>query len=299
MAAELPDPLNSWLHRQLGQAVVGRTAVAGGSIHRAWRLELASGGVVFAKTNEAEDLPLLEAEVQGLWALAAHAPEGLVIPEPLAWGVAGGQAVLLLPWLSLAGGGRVADGSWFALGQGLAGLHRSSAASAPAQGYGWAVDNFIGSAPQINGWRQDWGEFFAECRLAPQLAWAAQRGLPLHGGQALLERVPQLLSEHHCQPVLVHGDLWSGNAGLLTDGRTALFDPACYWGDREVDLAMAQLFGGFPPLFFEGYSSVYPLEQGSRKRVGLYNMYHLLNHYNLFGGGYGKQAQACLDGLLM
>ncbi|MEX0587996.1 MAG: fructosamine kinase family protein [Cyanobium sp.] len=298
MAFELPDPLATWLHHQLGQVVVACTAVGGGSIHRAWRLRLAGGGVVFAKTHGAAGLPLLEAEAQGLRALAAHAPEGLVIPEPLAWGVAGDQAALLLPWLSLTGGGSAAEGSWFQLGQGLAGLHRSSAACAQEQGYGWAVDNFIGSAPQRNGWRPDWGAFFAECRLAPQLAWAASRGAPLQGAQILLERVPEWLFEHHVQPVLVHGDLWSGNAGLLADGRTAMFDPACHWGDREVDLAMAQLFGGFPPAFFEGYARAFPLEPGAQGRVELYNLYHLLNHANLFGGGYVRRAQVCIDGLL-
>jgi fructosamine-3-kinase len=300
MAAEPPDPLNLWLQRQLGQVVVGRTPVGGGCIHQAWRLELAGGGTVFAKTNTAACLPLLEAEAEGLQQLARHAPTGLVIPEPLAWGVEGEQAVLVLGWLDLAGaaGGVVARDGWFRLGHGLAVLHRSSAASAPAQGYGWGADNFIGSAPQTNSWRPDWGVFFAECRLAPQLAWAARRGQPLRGTEELLARLPQWLAGHCCQPALVHGDLWCGNAALLADGRGAIFDPACYWGDREVDLAMAQLFGGFPPAFFEGYGAAWPLEPGAAERVGLYNLYHLLNHANLFGGSYGQRAQASIDALL-
>lgn len=304
MAAELPDPLDLWVHRQLQQAVVRRTAVGGGCIHRAWRLELAGGGTVFAKTNTAACLPLLEAEVQGLQQLACHAPAGLVIPRTLALGITGGQAeaqaVLLLGWLELGGqvGAAAREHDWFQLGQGLAGLHRSSAGCAPPQGYGWPADNFLGSAPQSNGWRRDWGMFFAECRLAPQLAWAARRGQPLRRSQALLEQVPGLLNSHGCRPVLVHGDLWCGNAGLLADGRGAIFDPACYWGDREVDLAMAQLFGGFPPAFFNGYDKGWPLDPSARGRVHLYNLYHLLNHANLFGGSYSIRAQACIDALL-
>ena len=300
MAAEPPDPLDLWLRRQLGQVVVGRTSVGGGCIHSAWRLELAGGGTVFAKTNAAACLPLLEAEVEGLQQLARHAPTGLLIPEPLALGVCGDQAVLVLGWLELGGpvGAAAQASAWFELGHGLAGLHRCSASCAPAQGYGWPADNFLGSAPQPNGWRSDWGLFFAECRLAPQLAWAARRGQPLRGAQALLERVPHWLNSHCCRPVLVHGDLWCGNAALLADGRGAIFDPACYWGDREVDLAMAQLFGGFPPSFFNGYAAGWPLEPGAKGRFPVYNLYHLLNHANLFGGGYGHRAQACMDALL-
>ena len=177
-------------------------------------------------------------------------------------------------------------------------MHRSSAANAPAEGYGWPTDNFIGSARQPNGWRDDWATFFSEFRLAPQLAWAARRGEPLRGAQALMKCLPQWLASHSCQPVLVHGDLWRGNADLLADGRAAIFDPACYWGDREVDLAMARLFGGLPQPFFDGYASVWPLEPGAEDRVALYNLYHLINHANLFGGGYGSRAQACIDRLL-
>lgn len=307
VAAKPPDSLDLWLQRQLGQAVVGRMPVGGGCIHRAWRLELAAGVTVFAKTNTAACLPQLEAEAQGLQQLARHAPSGLVIPKTLALGVTGdqadAQAVLVLGWLELGGpvaaaAGKARENAWFQLGQGLAGLHRSSTSCTPSQGYGWQADNFLGSAPQPNGWRSDWGRFFAECRLAPQLVWAAQRDEPLRGAQALLERVPGWLSSHCCQPVLVHGDLWSGNAGLLPDGRAALFDPACYWGDREVDLAMAQLFGGFPGAFFDGYADGWPLEPGAQHRVLLYNLYHLLNHANLFGGSYRHRAQAGINALL-
>ena len=300
MAAAPADPLTAWLTDRLGRRLVARTPVGGGCIHRAWRLQFADGGVLFAKTNRASALPLLGAEVEGLLALAAHAPEGLVVPEPLAWGTAADQAVLVMPWLDLdgIGGGSGDTAAVFRLGQHLADLHRASAASSSGQGYGWPAANFIGSAPQANGWRSSWGQFFVECRLAPQLAWAARRSKPLQGAAALLELVPQWLAGHPAEPVLVHGDLWCGNAALLSDGSGVIFDPACYWGDREVDLAMAQLFGGFSPSFFAGYTSRWPLAPGASGRVALYNLYHLLNHANLFGGSYGQRAQASILELL-
>jgi fructosamine-3-kinase len=293
--------IEAWAEQQLGSPVRLRRSVAGGCIHSAWRLELADGRRVFAKTNRAKALPLLAAEREGLRALAPWAPPGLQLPEPLALGVAGSQAVLLLSWLDLAGGGAVEWGAspngWTALGAALAALHRASA-QAHGGGYGFAADNFIGSSPQRNGWLPEWSRFFVERRLGPQLVMAAAAGCPLRGGEALLERAEQLLAAHSCQPALVHGDLWSGNAALLAGGGAALFDPAVYWGDREVDLAMARLFGGFPPAFFAGYGEVWPLPPGAERRTGLYNLYHLLNHANLFGGGYWSQSQAALAALL-
>ena len=106
------------------------------------------------------------------------------------------------------------------------------------------------------------------------------------------------MDQHGAEPCLVHGDLWAGNGALLVDGRGAIFDPAVYWGDREVDLAMAHLFGGFPACFFAGYEGRWPLPPGHRQRREIYNLYHLLNHANLFGGGYWRQAQASIDALL-
>jgi fructosamine-3-kinase len=286
-----------WVEQQLGCPVRARSAVGGGCIHSAWRLELADGRRVFAKTNRAEALPLLAAELEGLRALAPWAPPALRLPEPLALGVAGGQAVLLLSWLELAKGPGACTSGWAALGAGLAALHRASA-QGHGGGYGFASDNFIGSSPQRNGWLLDWSGFFVERRLAPQLAMAEAAGHPFCAGEALLERADQLLRDHPCSPVLVHGDLWSGNAGLLAGGGAAIFDPAVYWGDREVDLAMARLFGGFPEAFFAGYQQSWPLEPDWSQRLELYNLYHLLNHANLFGAGYQRQAQACIDRLL-
>ncbi len=328
-------PLGDWLERRLGVPLGALRPVAGGCIHQAWALDLADGRRLFAKTNRLADLPLLKAEANGLAALAAAAGE-LVIPQPLACEALGDQALLLLEWLPLAGAADGSGGgsgstpgagasvpgspgpsapssaahrpgdcpnpadpaqAWRRFGAALADLHRLSLASSDGR-FGWQQDNFIGSAPQANGWLGGWGQFFAERRLAPQLALAARAGRPLRQGEALLARLPAWLDQHGADPCLVHGDLWAGNGGLLFGGRGAIFDPAVYRGDREVDLAMARLFGGFPASFFAGYEGRWPLPPGHGRRLEIYNLYHLLNHANLFGGAYGRQAQASIDALM-
>lgn len=298
--------LAEWASKDLAVALTDCRAVGGGCIHSAWELVLADGRRLFAKTNAAGALTLFQAEVEGLRALAGAAGADLVIPEPLHFGLAGDRAVLVMEWLELSRSGT--PGCWAAFGAGLARLHRRSLEEGEER-FGWAHDNAIGSAPQRNRWDLDWGRFFADCRLAPQLAWAQERSEGYRGARSLLAATPGWLNGHGAAAALVHGDLWSGNAGLLNQstagqdalsGRTraALFDPAVYRGDREVDLAMAHLFGGFPGAFFNGYQREWPLPSGHEQRRQIYNLYHLLNHANLFGGGYRSQAQACIDHLL-
>jgi fructosamine-3-kinase len=296
--------LSAWVEALVGQPVLQLTPVGGGCIHSAWQLQLLDGGQLFAKTNRADLLPVLEAEADGLGALAAAACGELTIPNPLHWGCVDGHACLLMEWLPLARGAHSnSSAGWRGLGKGLARLHRYSLEGKhdnPAAPYGWTTDNFIGAGPQRNGWHASWGAFFAEQRLGVQLALAERSGHRLAGAGTLLEQVPAWLGSHRVQPVLVHGDLWSGNASLLTGRGTpgAIFDPAVYRGDREVDLAMAQLFGGYPEAFFAGYQAEWPLEPGHQERVTLYNLYHLLNHANLFGGSYWDQAQQCIQTLI-
>jgi len=315
------DDLADWLAENLGVRPVGRRPVGGGCIHSAWCLTVLpsggaaaalmpappfSGGRLFAKINTLEALPLLEAEAEGLEALScAAAGTDLRVPAPLAVGVAGSQAVLVLPWLELEGSASaIAPGAWHRLGAALALLHRNSLERPCMPGdrpgrFGWPRDNAIGAAPQANGWLESWGPFFAERRLAPQLKRLESRIGALRGGQALLERVPDWLDGHGADPCLVHGDLWSGNAAIDASGHGVIFDPAVHRADREVDLAMARLFGGFPAPFFAGYEATWPLPAGHRRRVPLYNLYHLLNHANLFGGSYADQAQAVIAELLL
>ena len=288
-----------WLAQQ-GLELAAMQPVGGGCIHRAWRLELRDGSQRFAKTNHAALLPVLEAEADGLRALATatgrdpSAAPRPTIPEPLALAELEGEAVLLLSWLELGAGSQQ---GWLDLGSGLARLHRASQESGDGR-FGWHRSNYIGSGPQHNNWNSCWAAFFSEQRLGVQLELAAAAGQALPQAQTLLERVPHWLGDHEPQACLVHGDLWSGNAGLLIGGGSALFDPAVYRADREVDLAMARLFGGFPAAFFKGYEQEWPLPAGHRQRVDLYNLYHLLNHANLFGGSYWQQSAASIQALL-
>jgi fructosamine-3-kinase len=322
--------LADWLRERTGQRLSRRAPVGGGSIHAAWRLELEGGELLFAKSCSLADQSLLVAEADGLAALAAAVAASspaacslslsspslstpavstpaatgspLRVPQPLALGVVADQAVLLLPWLEIRSDAEPA--AWRHFGAALAALHRASLGRALGDGdrpegfHGWWRDNVIGSTPQTNDWCPDWGRFFSERRLAPQLELLARRGGALAGAAELLERVPRWLACHDPEPVLVHGDLWSGNGALLRGGGAAIFDPAVYRGDREVDLAMAHLFGGFPAAFFAGYEEAWPLPAGHRRRLDLYNLYHLLNHANLFGGGYRNRSQALIRELL-
>jgi fructosamine-3-kinase len=239
----------------------------------------------FVKSVPLADAAMLDAEAEGLRALAACG--AVVVPEVLETGTRGDEAFLATTWLDFADAPRGA-----ALGRALARLHRI------AQGdrYGWARDNFIGRAPQVNGWDDDWARFFRDMRLGPQFERAQRHGL--RGTDALLAVVPQLLRGHAPPRSLLHGDLWSGNAAMLASGDPAIFDPAVYVGDREADIAMTHLFGGFDASFYRAYEEEWPLPDGHELRRDLYNLYHIVNHLNLFGGSYRGQAQATIDGLL-
>ncbi|MHA7817922.1 MAG: fructosamine kinase family protein [Pseudohaliea sp.] len=272
-----------------GFSITDRTPVGGGCISEAWRLD-SGAGPCFLKTGPAGAADAFAAEADGLAALAAG---GLRVPGVLAGGETGDRAWLLLEYLELRGLDRAAGAR---LGEALAALHGEAAGS-----FGWHRDNYIGSTPQANGELGDWVALLRERRLGPQLALAAGRGAPaglVAAGERLLEALPAFFADYDPHPVLLHGDLWGGNAAALGDGTPVLFDPAIYRGDREADLAMTELFGGFPPAFYEAYDAALPRDPGYATRRELYNLYHLLNHHNLFGGGYGRQALASCKRLL-
>jgi fructosamine-3-kinase len=285
-----------WLTARVGRsfAAAPAAAVHGGSINRCVRWP-AAGGDVFVKMAGAVALAAYEAEAEGLRELAAaHA---LRVPAVLAVGEVAGQAVLALEWLELSGGGETDAGFQARLGEGLAMQHRVTAARC-----GWHRDNTIGATPQQNAEDDDWVRFFQQRRLGYQLDLAAGQGLEpaiVERGRELCERCGAFFSSYHPRPSLLHGDLWGGNAGrLAVTGEPVVFDPAVYYGDRETDLAMTRLFGGFGPAFYAAYQSAWPLDQAAGTRRTLYNLYHVLNHYNLFGGSYGRQAAGMIDRLL-
>ena len=262
--------------------------IGGGDIHQAFG---ASDGArhYFVKANRAERLPMFEAEADALHALIAT--RSVRAPQPLCSGAAAGQAFLVLEHLDLHGHGDAA-----LLGAQLAQLHR-----APQAQFGWAHDNWIGSTPQPNGWQHDWIAFWRQRRLGFQLERAAQngyRGALQRDGEALMAGLEGFFSDYRPVPSLLHGDLWGGNHGYLADGTPVIFDPAAYVGDRECELAMTELFGGVAPAFHAAYREAWPLDAGFAVRKTLYNLYHILNHANMFGGGYAAQAQRMTAQLL-
>jgi protein-ribulosamine 3-kinase len=272
----------------LGGGAAQWSGGGGSALNATWRLEV-RGERYFVKVNGVTRLAMLEAEADGLRALARTG--AIRVPVPVTTGTAADAAFLVQEWLDLGRGGRDA-----ALGRALATLHRSTAPR-----FGWNRDNTIGTTPQANGWHDDWAAFFRDRRLAPQLALAARHGHrgPLQrDGERLLVLLPALLSGHGPTPSLLHGDLWSGNAARLATGEPVVFDPAVYFGDREADLAMTELFGGFGADFHAAYREAWPLEPGYATRRTLYNLYHVLNHLNLFGGSYGAEAEAMVGRLL-
>lgn len=260
----------------------------GGCINRAQTLDGRDGRRFFVKLNDARRADMFAAEAEGL---AEIQSTGAVrVPRPICHGVADGQAWLVLEHLDLGGRGSGAE-----LGRRLAGLHRHT-----RDLFGWRRDNTIGATPQPNDSDPDWIGFYRQRRLGYQLDLAARRGIGRQvaaGGERLLDRLEGFFPGYRPVPSLLHGDLWGGNYGYA-DGEPVLFDPAVYYGDREADLAMTELFGGFPADFYAAYREAWPLDAGYATRRTLYNLYHVLNHYNLFGGGYAGQAGRMIDSLL-
>jgi len=270
-------PIPASLQAELG--IESAVAASGGCIHDCYRVGI-RGASRFLKTNSGEYADAFAAEADGLAALRAA---GLRAPGPFSHGTAGGHAYLVLEYLELDG-----RADFAALGRMLAAAHRNTGPR-----FGWQRDNYIGATPQQNGWCDDWGEFWRERRMKPQLELARTKGYVFET-RGLFE----LLNKHQPQPSLLHGDLWSGNAGFTAEG-PVVFDPAVYYGDREADLAMTELFGGFPRQFYAAYQAAFPVEKGYETRKHLYNLYHLLNHLNLFGGGYLAQVRSTLRLLLL
>jgi protein-ribulosamine 3-kinase len=273
------------LHPQPAQRATG------GSINECYRWE-SDSGPFFVKVGPAANHTMFAAEAAGLEEL--RQANAVRIPEVRSVGSNGTHAWLALEWIQF--GPRTTAAAESALGERLALQHRHAAAA-----FGWHRDNTIGRTPQPNGWAESWVAFFRERRLRYQLDLAARNG---YSGQLqphaddLLERLDGLFSGYQPVPSLLHGDLWGGNWAVAADGEPVIFDPAVYYGDREADLAMTRLFGGFGPAFQAAYQGTWAVDPGARTRCDLYNLYHVLNHANLFGDGYIPQALAVIHGLL-
>ncbi|MEG4485167.1 fructosamine kinase family protein [Microcoleus sp. D2_18a_B4] len=298
-------------------AIDNRRSISGGCINQGYYIS-SSSRAYFAKINQASQVAMFEAEALGLQQM--RETQTIRVPEPICWGTEGNSAYIVLEWLDL--GSRGGDRAWEEMGRKLAEMHKYTPPNPPLLrggeepnstllrggeepnsgllrgGFGWDINNTIGSTVQINNWTANWAEFWAEHRIGYQLKLARRRGGHFPQGERLLEMIPELLAGYEPQPSLVHGDLWGGNAGVTSAGEPVIFDPATYLGDREVDIAMTELFGGFPALFYRGYNQVWSLDGGYERRKSLYNLYHILNHFNLFGGSYESQANQMIKRVL-
>ena len=269
---------------------MGSRTLGGGCINSAYRLQ-GNGKSFFIKLNSAAMLDMFEAEAEGLTEMAAA--QAIRVPLPVCSGVEGNQAYLVMEYIETGGN---AGGVMRQFGRQLANMHRYTNAR-----FGWHRDNTIGSTAQINTWSDNWLEFWREQRLGFQLGLAVRKGAGhslQNKGEQLMQQMHQLFSDYRPLASILHGDLWSGNYAISRDGDAVIFDPAVYYGDREADLAMTELFGGFSHDFYAAYDETWPIDPGYKVRKTFYNLYHILNHFNLFGGGYAGQAQGMIDRLL-
>ena len=264
------------------------TPMPGGDINRAWRL---SDGQqqFFIKTNSRERLPMFEAEMTGLDIMLRS--DSIRVPRAIGCGIVGPQAFLAMEYLDLSGR---PDDVLFA--RQLAAMHQNT-----QNQFGFAIDNTIGLTPQINNCCDDWISFWQQHRLGYQLSLAKSNGYGdklYDAGMRLNDQVDYFFVDYEPLASLLHGDLWSGNWAADETGNPVIYDPACYYGDHETDLAMMELFGSPGPVFFDTYAEIFPIDPGYAQRRDLYNLYHILNHANLFGGSYVSQAQRMIASLL-
>lgn len=286
------NKLLNHLEEQSGRSLQGCrvTSVGGGDINIAYRLQTADLNW-FIKLNQANLVYMFVAEAAGLRELADS--ETVRVPEVICHGQVENQAYLVLNFINLTS---LSGPSASRFGEQLAQLHRQS-----KDYFGWPIDNTIGSTPQINDKANDWVSFWRQQRLGKQLQFAAARGFGgtlQTQGEKLLDRLDGFFATYQPHASLLHGDLWGGNAAADSDGQPVMFDPACYYGDRETDIAMTELFGGFGRDFYAAYQNEYALDDGYKTRKTLYNLYHILNHLNLFGSGYLRQATDMIARLL-
>ncbi len=270
--------------------VDNQNSIGGGCINTAMQLK-GSGRSYFIKLNNANRLDMFEAEAAGLAELAKA--KAVRVPMPICSGVSGSQAYIVLEYLEMGGSAR---GVMSEFGEQLAQMHQYT-----NDRFGWSRENTIGATPQQNNWTAEWIDFYARLRLTYQIEMAADRGIgraTIDATNRIIDQLSDFFVGYQPQASLLHGDLWSGNYGVLTSGEPVIFDPATYYGDREADLAMSELFGGFGREFYAAYDSAWPIDAGYTVRKTLYNLYHILNHFNLFGGGYGSQASSMANQLI-
>ena len=286
----LLESIQNGLGASLGETVDLNWArdLSGGDINQAALIK--SGDKKwFVKYHRDAPRGMFEAEATALAEMSAA--ECIRVPAAIAWGEDNNTAWLVLEYLELTSSGPAS-----LLGEQLAALH-----DVTSDRFGWSHSNYIGTTPQLNRRSDNWVEFWRDCRLKPQLTMARETGLRtrlIDRGEHLLASLDQLMQDHEPAASLLHGDLWAGNKAYTPAGQPVIFDPASYYGDRETDIAMTELFGGFDPEFYAAYQSHSPLPDGYPLRRDLYKLYHVLNHLNLFGAAYLSRSENIIDGLL-
>ena len=242
----------------------------------------------FIKINNKDYLENFQAEAYSLKQLNTLA--NIASPKVTTLGTSLDKSFLVLDYIDFS---KAKPILWYQLGQQLAQMHYETRHGQ----FGWQHDNYIGSTIQPNQWSSNWTTFFADQRIAWQLQLLSERSIVLGNIEHIAQVCHDALLHHQVTPCLVHGDLWQGNTGFSGE-QAMIFDPACYYGDREVDIAMTELFGHFPDDFYHGYQAEYPLDDGYGQRKLVYNFYHILNHANIFGGIYIDQAKAALSRIM-
>ncbi|MDC3064718.1 fructosamine kinase family protein [bacterium] len=264
--------------------------VRGGDIHSAWRIEFSSKKL-FLKRN-IRNKKFLEFEKYCLENLRKFVnEENLVLPEVIAYKSINNIEILLIEWIDMH------NFDQKKLGKGLGELHLKSAEFNPKM-FGSPVEGFIGTTDQKKGFEDNWIDCFLNLRIIPQLLILESTILDKEIINLVQDKIKSELFNHKPINCLVHGDLWSGNVGTGKNGKGVIFDPASWWADNEVDIAMTKLFGGFGKEFYEEYHRIFPIKNGFDKRIIIYNFYHILNHANMFGGGYLQQVKDYVKAIL-
>ncbi|MDE9483436.1 fructosamine kinase family protein [Xenorhabdus bovienii] len=281
--------VNRLLSEHFGGADIhNKTELAGGDIHRSWCVEYGEQHI-FIKSNLKEMLPVFKTEAEQLELLTRS--KTIHVPQVYGVGYDRDHSFLLLEYLPIKPFNAY---SAYYFGQQLAKLHQWS----EQPKFGFDFDNMLATTIQPNGWQKRWNQFYAEKRIGWQLQLAADRGMVFGNIELIVQIISDKLQSHQPQPSLLHGDLWPTNCASLNSNSAAAFDPACYWGDRECDLAMLPLYPELPLQIFDGYQSIWPLPQGFIERQPLYQLYYLLNHCNLFGGENFIIVQNMIDNIL-
>ena len=264
--------------------------VLGGDIHQSWQIEF-QNTKFFLKRNERE-LKFLKFEEACLNNLQKYTNyENLIIPKIISYFEINNVELLLMEWIDMN------NSDQQKLGKGLGEMHIESNKFNP-NSFGYPIDGYIGTTNQIKGWEKNWVKCFINLRIEPQLAILGESFLETNITNKLKSKIESQLNDHEPFNSLVHGDLWSGNIGINQMNKGVIFDPACWWADCEVDIAMTRLFGNFRNEFYENYHKIIPIKKGFQKRTIIYNFYHILNHANMFGGNYFNQVQSYIRNIL-